>query len=76
MKNIERVARGFRSVGDPSSKYGYDHDGSKFEADIKAHKERGEYLYDEFVQFMREHNARPEEFRSMFIRYYEEFIEV
>lgn len=75
MKNVERVARGFKSVGDPSSKYGYDHNGSKFEADMQAHKERGEFLWNEFVGFMKSHDVRPEELRSMFTRYYEEYLE-
>lgn len=74
MKNVDRVARGFKSVGEPSSKYGYDYDGSQFEADMKAHLERGEFLWNEFVEFMRSHNATPEDFRGLFRRYYDEFI--
>ena len=74
MNNNERVARGFKSVGDPSSKYGYDHNGSQFEADMKAHKERGEFLWNEFVDFMKSHEVDPRELRTMFTRYYEEFL--
>ena len=63
-----------RCVGDPSSKYGYDPTGERFNADIQAHIDRGEYLWNEFVEFMKSHDATPSEFRSMFIRYYEEFL--
>lgn len=63
-----------RNVGEPSSKYAYDRDGKQFEADIKAHKERADFLWNEFVGFMKEHSATPEEFRGMFARYYEEFL--
>jgi hypothetical protein len=61
-------------VGEPSSKYGYDRDGSKFEADIQAHIEREKFLWDEFVKFMHDRNVTPSELRHMFTRYYEEFI--
>lgn len=75
MKNHERVmVKRFR-VGELSSKYAYDHDGSQFEADMKAHKERAEYLWAEFVDFMKSHNVDPKELRSMFTRYYEEFLQ-
>ena len=63
-----------RNVGDPSSKCAYDRGGKQFEADMKAHKERSDFLWSEFVRFMKEHQATPEEFRSMFARYYEEFL--
>ena len=75
MKNHERVmVKRFR-VGEVSSKYGYDRDGSQFEADMKAHKERAEYLWTEFVAFMKNHEVDPRELRSMFTRYYEEFLQ-
>lgn len=63
-----------RNVGDPSSKYGYDRDGKQFEADMKARKERSEFLWNEFVSFMKSHDVTPPELRSMFTRYYEEFL--
>lgn len=63
-----------KNVGEPSSKYGYDKDGSKFEADMQAHKDRYDYLWNEFIEFMLSHNVRPYELRSMFLRYYEEFL--
>ena len=64
------MAKRFR-VGELSSKYAYDYDGSQFEADIKAHKERYEFLWNEFIGFMKSHNVDPRELRSMFTRYYE-----
>ena len=74
MKPHRIIKNPTRNVGEPSSKYGYDRDGSKFEADMKAHKERYEWLWSEFVEFMLSHNVRPDELRSMFTRYYEEYL--
>lgn len=74
MKPHRVVRPATHNVGDPSSKYGYDRDGSQFEADIQAHKERGEYLWSEFVKFMHEHNVTPEDFRGIFIKYHDEYI--
>lgn len=65
----------YRNVGELSSKYAYDPDGKQFEADIQAHIERSEFLWNEFVQFMKDHNVIPSELRSMFTRYYEEFLQ-
>lgn len=61
------------NVGDPCSKYGYDRTGEQFEKDIQAHKERGDFLWNEFITFMKGHNVTPSELRSMFVKYYEEF---
>ncbi len=61
-------------VGEPSSKYGYDRTGEQFKADMQAHKERGEFLWSEFVSFMKSHDATPDDFRVMFTRYYDEFL--
>ena len=61
-------------VGETSSKYGYPGGGEQFEADMKAHEERYNYLWSEFVRFMKEHDATPDEFRGMFMRYYEEYV--
>lgn len=61
-------------IGETSSKYGYPGGGEKFTADLKAHEERYNFLWDEFVAFMKSHDVNPAEFRSMFIRYYEEFL--
>lgn len=62
-------------VGEVSSKYGYDRTGKQFEADIQAHKDRYEYLWAEFVDFMKSHQVTPSELRTMFTRYYEEYLE-
>ena len=61
-------------VGETSSKYGYSNGGDEFIADLKAHEERHENLWNEFVKFMKIHKATPLEFREMFTRYYEEFL--
>jgi hypothetical protein len=75
MKNEYKVmTRSNRSVGEVSSKYGYDKDGKLFEADIKAHHERQEFLWNEFMSFMKSNNVNPPEIRTMFTRYYEEFL--
>ena len=72
--HVNRIAtRG--KVGETSSKYGMPNGGDLFEADMKAHTERSEFLWNEFVEFMKLHNATPDEFRGMFRRYYQEFIE-
>lgn len=74
MKPHRIIRNPTRNVGDPSSKYGYDRTGEQFEKDIQAHIERGEYLWNEFIEFIKSHNATPDEFRDMFMRYYEEFL--
>lgn len=61
-------------IGEVSSKYGYDRDGSQFEADIKAHYEHGEALYKSFVEWMKTQDVTPGQFRRLFLRYYEEFV--
>ena len=71
--HVNRIAAAGK-VGETSSKYGMPNGGDLFEADIKAHVERYEFLWNEFVEFMKSHNATPDEFRRMFTRYYEEFI--
>ena len=62
-------------VGEVTSKYGYPGGGDLFEADLKAAEERYNFLWTEFITFMKSHNATPEEFRGIFARYYEEFIQ-
>lgn len=62
-------------VGEVSSKYGYDRDGKQFEADIQKHFEDGERLYAEFVEWMKTKEVVPDKFRSLFMRYYKEFVE-
>ena len=61
-------------VGELSSKYGLDKNGKQFIADMNAHFERAEYLWKEFVEFMKSHEVVPSELRSMFVRYYEEYL--
>ncbi len=61
-------------IGDTSSKYGLVRDGSQFIADIEKNRARYEYLWTEFIEFIKSHDATPQEFCSMFTRYYEEFI--
>lgn len=71
--NICRI-RNNHGVGEVSSKYGYDKDGSQFEADIQRHHEEYEALYQDFVGWMKSKDVDPRKFRSMFTRYYEEFM--
>lgn len=70
--NVCRVTK--HGVGEVSSKYGYDRDGSQFEADLKAHEERSAFLWSKLVEFMKENDVTPSELRTMFARYYEEFL--
>ena len=62
-----------RHVGEPSSKYGYPGGGERFIKDMQAHEERYNFLWKEFVEFMKSHDVTPSELRGMFTRYYEEF---
>ena len=64
----------YKNVGELSSKYAYDTDGKQFEADIQARIDRYEWLWSEFIQFMKDRNVTPSELRQMFTRYYEEFL--
>lgn len=61
-------------IGDPSSKYGYDRDGSEFEADIQKHFEDAEKLWNDFVQWMKDNDITPDKLRWLWLRYYEEFV--
>lgn len=63
-----------RHVGEPSSKYGYDPRGELFERDMKAHLDRCDWLWTEFVDFMKTHDVNPAELRWMFTEYYEQFL--
>lgn len=77
MKNNDRVGivKRKRRVGELSSKYAYDYDGSQFDADMLAHQKRAEFLWSAFVDFMKQNKVNPRELRYMFTRYYEEFVE-
>lgn len=61
-------------VGETSSKYGFPNGGDLFIADCKKHEERYNFLWNEFIDFMKSHDVTPSELRSMFTRYYEEFL--
>lgn len=61
-------------VGETSSKYGYPGGDVQFIADLQKHEERFNFLWSEFIDFMRSHNVTPSELRSMFTKYYEEFL--
>jgi hypothetical protein len=61
-------------VGETSSKYGFPGGGDRFVSDMQAHEERQKFLWGEFVEFMKSHNVTPSELRSMFTRYYEDFL--
>lgn len=63
------------TIGDPSSEFGYCNGGERFNQKIQQRKERHEELWNDFVAFMREHEVRPDEFRTMFSRYYDEYIQ-
>lgn len=66
-----KVAR--RGVGEVSSKYGLPGGGEQFERDIARHIAESEALYDEFVEWMKDHQVNPSTVRSMFVRFYYEF---
>lgn len=70
-RNLNPRKHGIR---EPSSKYGYDRDGSQFDADIERNNQRNEYLWAEFVAFMVFNDVKPSELRTMFTRYYEEYL--
>ena len=61
-------------VGEVSSKYGYDKDGTQFEADVQKRFEEYEALYKDFVAWMQSKNVDPRKFRNMFMQYYEEYL--
>ena len=61
-------------VGETSSKYGFPGGDKQFISDLKTHEERHQFLWGEFVSFMKSHDVTPSELRSMFTRYYEEFL--
>lgn len=62
------------SVGDPSSEFGYCVGGERFNQKVQQRAERFEHLWSAFVAFMTEHDVDPVELRSMFSRYYEEYL--
>lgn len=64
-----------RRVGEVSSKYGYSNGGDLFEQDLQRRYEESEALYTEFKTWMKSKGVDPREFRGLFLRYYDEFIE-
>lgn len=62
-----------RSVGEVSSKYGYQPE--KFDEDIQRKALEAEALYSEFKEWMHTKNVDPRMFRLLFVSYYEEFIQ-
>lgn len=73
MKNTEKVMKVGKQIGEPSSKYGYNPDA--FTADIQRKAEAAEKLYQDFKQFMIDHDVTPDAFRALFRLYYDEFIQ-
>lgn len=61
-------------IGDPSSEYGMPDGDERFIKKIAERAERNEQLWQDFVSFMLTHDVRPDELRTMFTRYYEEFL--
>lgn len=64
-----------RRVGDPSSEFGMPDGGEKFERKVQARIERASHLWEAFVGFMQEHDVRPDELRTMFAKYWEEYLQ-
>ena len=62
-----------KSIGEPSSKYGYNPE--KFNEDMQRHADEIEALYNDFKNWMIKKNVDPMKFRGLFRRYYEDFIE-
>lgn len=63
-------------VGEPSSKYGYPGGGEQFERDIAQKAWEAKILYEELVEWMMERKVEPEVFRLMYMRFYDEYIDV
>jgi hypothetical protein len=64
----------YRNVGELSSKYAYDKDGTQFESDIQKHLDESEILYTDFKEWIKSKGVTPDKFRGLFRRYYDEFI--
>lgn len=62
-------------VGETSSKYGYPGGGERFEADIAQHLRNAEALYKDFKNWMFAHEVDPDMVRTLFVRFYYEFVE-
>ena len=76
MRVQRQIIRPTRNVGELSSKFGYDPTGAKFEAAIREKQEWYDKTYEDFKQFMIEHDcSKINCYRSMFLRFYEEFVD-
>lgn len=62
------------TIGDPSSEFGYSNGGERFNQKVQKKVERYEQLWNDFVSFMINHKVTPEEIRTMFTRYYDEYL--
>ena len=62
------------AIGDPSSEFGYSNGGERFNQKVQKKVERYEQLWNDFVSFMINHKVTPEEIRTMFTRYYDEYL--
>lgn len=65
----------YRNVGELSSKYAYDKDGTQFERDIQRHIDETEKLYADFKEWIKSKGVTPDKFRALFRKYYDEFME-
>ena len=61
-------------IGDPSSEFGYSNGGERFVKKLLQRKERHEQLWNDFVSFMIDHEVTPDELRTMFTKYYSEYL--
>lgn len=61
-------------IGDPSSEFGMPDGGERFDQKVQERAERHEQLWNAFVSFMIAHEVRPDELRTMFTKYYSEYL--
>lgn len=62
------------TIGDPSSEFGYSNGGERFNQKVQQQAQRHEQLWNDFVSFMISHEVKPDELRTMFTRYYSEYL--
>ncbi len=63
-----------KRIGDPSSEFGMPDGDERFIKKVTERAERHEKLWKDFVSFMIDHEVRPDELRTMFTRYYIEYL--
>lgn len=66
----DRIQR--HRIGEVSSKYGYQPE--QFDEDLKKRGERSNRIWEDFQSFVKDHDMTPDECRTMFVRFYEEFM--